>query len=63
MSNSSIINAWKNPMKRSADIENPAGNAMVELNDLELDDLTGAASSGGFCTATTECRYFSAICC
>ena len=63
MSNSSIINAWKNPMYRSADIENPAGNAIVELNDLELDDLTGAASSGNFCTATTECTYWSAICC
>ncbi|MBU3157718.1 plantaricin C family lantibiotic (plasmid) [Clostridium estertheticum] len=66
MSNNSIVRAWKNPMYRSKlnqNVVNPAGNAMVELNELELDELTGAASSGAICTATTECTYFSAICC
>lgn len=66
MSNNSIIGAWKNPIYRSKlnqNVANPAGDVMVELNELELDELTGAASSGGVCTITTECTYFSAVCC
>ena len=53
----------RNPMERTANYENPAGNVMQELSEIELDKVTGgidydsnANSCGFFCTITGECQ-------
>lgn len=53
----------RNPMERTANFENPAGNAMQELSEIELDKVTGGidyksnvSSCGFFCTITGECQ-------
>ncbi|MDE6052738.1 MAG: plantaricin C family lantibiotic [Lachnospiraceae bacterium] len=53
----------RNPMERTATFENPAGNVMQELSEIELDKVTGgidyvsnANSCGFLCTITGECQ-------
>lgn len=53
----------RNPMKRATNFENPAGNVMQELSEIDLDKVTGGIdyvsnlkSCGFFCTITGECQ-------
>ncbi|WP_082560484.1 plantaricin C family lantibiotic [Paenibacillus amylolyticus] len=69
-------NILRNPLKRNAEFENPAGNIMIELSEAELNKVHGAANSpntynscyskqkscGNFCTFTTECPFLSFCC-
>ncbi|GFI23475.1 hypothetical protein IMSAGC011_02264 [Lachnospiraceae bacterium] len=53
----------RNPIERAATFENPAGNVMQELSEIDLDKVTGgidyvsnANSCGFYCTITGECQ-------
>ena len=61
----------RNPMERVANFENPAGNVMQELSEIDLEKVTGGIdyvsnenSCGLHCTVTGECqgtKFF--LCC
>lgn len=60
----------RNPIERTENFKNPAGNIMKELKEAELNSVTAGAgepraSSGVVCTSTKECNTATIvfICC